>query len=86
MFAGVALGYYPKAQVGYFRVQAGEVKTGDKVLITGPTTGAVSVVIDEMRVNDVPASVAKKGDEITFRVTEKLRVSDKLYRMEPAVR
>ena len=86
VFAGVALGYYPKAQVGYFRVQAGEVKTGDKVLITGPTTGAVSVVIDEMRVNDVPASVAKKGDEITFRVTEKLRVNDKLYRMEPAVR
>lgn len=86
VFTGQCLGYYSKAGVGYFRIQAGELKEGDKVIITGPTTGAVPVEVQGLRVNDQPGTVAKKGDEVTFKVSEKIRTHDKLYRMEKADR
>lgn len=86
VFTGQCLSYYSKAGVGYFRIQAGELKEGDKVIITGPTTGAVPVEVQGLRVNDQPGTVAKKGDEVTFKVSEKIRTHDKLYRMEKADR
>ena len=86
VFTGQCLSYYSKAGVGYFRIQAGELKEGDKVIITGPTTGAVPVEVQGLRVNDQPGTVAKKGDEVTFKVPEKIRTHDKLYRMEKADR
>lgn len=86
VFTGQCLSYYSKAGVGYFRIRAGELKEGDKVIITGPTTGAVPVEVQGLRVNDQPGTVAKKGDEVTFKVSEKIRTHDKLYRMEKADR
>lgn len=80
VFTGTCLGYYPKAGMGYFKVQSGPLCVGDTVLVIGPTTGVVKTTIAEMRVNDQPGSVAQKGDEVTFAVAEKIRVNDKLYR------
>lgn len=80
VFTGTCLGYYPKAGMGYFKVQSGPLCVGDTVLVIGPTTGVVKTTIAEMRVNDQPGTVAQKGDEVTFAVAEKIRVNDKLYR------
>ena len=86
VYCAITLDYYAKAGVGHFKVQAGELHEGDKVLVTGPTTGAVSFTVEGMRVNDQPGTVAKKGDEVTFVVPEKIRTNDKLYRVVPADR
>ena len=86
VYCAITLDYYAKAGVGHFKVQAGELHEGDKVLVTGPTTGAVSFTVEGMRVNDQPGTVAKKGDEVTFVVPEKIRTNDKLYRVVPAER
>ena len=56
-------------------------KIGDKLLITGPTTGAQEHVLTTMMVNDVEAKEAKKGDLVTIPLPFKIRPSDKLYKV-----
>ena len=52
---------------------------GDKLLITGPTTGALFMTLEEARVNLKPVEVVKKGVRVSIKVPEKIRPSDKLY-------
>ena len=59
---------------------------GDQILITGPTTGVIEVVLPEMQVNDQSKETAQKGDIITFKLETKIRESDKLYKIVDAKR
>jgi len=76
---GVCLNYYPKAGVAEFKLEAAPLSRGDSVLITGPTTGAVEAVLEEIRVDGAPAERAEKGSRFTAKVPEKIREGDKLY-------
>ena len=62
-----------------FLVQAQDFKLGEKLLITGPTTGAVYVTPEAILVDDNAVSDIRKGMDITFKVPEKVRENDKLY-------
>ena len=66
-----------------FLIEATEIKVGDKLLITGPTTGAMYVALEEARVDLKPVDVVKKGQHVSFKVPERMRPSDKLYRIVP---
>ena len=35
--------YYPKAKIAEFKIEAYDLKVGDTILITGPTTGAQEI-------------------------------------------
>ena len=70
-------------QRGYL-FEASEIKVGDKLLITGPTTGAMYVTLEEARVDLKPVDVVKKGVHVSFKVPDRIRPSDKLYRIVPA--
>jgi putative protease len=72
--------YYPKTEVAEFLMEAHGIKKGDKILITGPTTGAKEFEIDTMMVNDVFVEEAKKGDVVTMKVPFRIRPSDSLYK------
>jgi len=74
--------YYPKPQIAEFLVEAQKIKAGDKILITGPTTGVIEMVLEEIYVNGKPAEEAVKGDQLTFKC-ERIRTTDKLYKMIP---
>ena len=67
-----------------FLIEATEIKVGDKLLITGPTTGAMYVDLEEARVALKPVDVVKKGVHVSFKVPDRIRPSDKLYRIVPA--
>jgi UPF0176 protein len=54
---------------------------GDRILISGPTTGNEELILEKMLVNGVEKSLAKAGDKITFEVPFRIRLSDKLYRI-----
>ena len=54
------------------------------MLITGPTTGAMYVTLDEARVDLKSVDVVKKGVHVSFKVPDRIRPSDRLYRMVPA--
>ena len=71
--------YYPKAQVGQFSIEEHGLKVGDRILISGPSTGEQQFVIERMLVNGKEATVASKGDKVTFNLPFRIRLSDKLY-------
>lgn len=78
-YTGKCLKYYSKLGVAEFLVQAQNFKLGEKLLITGPTTGAVYVTPEKILVDDVAVEDIQKGMDITFKVAEKVRENDKLY-------
>ena len=67
--------------VGEFSSQLHDLKVGDKILVTGPSTGAQEMIIEEMRVNDVIGEKATKGDDCTLKLPFRIRISDKLYKI-----
>jgi UPF0176 protein len=78
---GKAEHYYVKAQVGQFTVENHEVNSGDKILISGPTTGNQELVLDKMIVDGAEVATAKIGDKVTFEVPFRIRLSDKIYKI-----
>ena len=80
VFVGIAKHYFPKTGIGEFHIQSEMIKTGDEILITGNTTGVIEGKVESMFVNDKPnIEIAKQGDVITFKVSERVRENDKLY-------
>ncbi len=84
VYAGRGIKYFSNIGVAEFLIEASEIKVGDKLLITGPTTGAMYVTLDEARVDLKPVDVVKKGVHVSFKVPDRIRPSDRLYRMVPA--
>jgi len=78
---GKAEHYYVKAQVGLFIIENHELNIGDKILISGPTTGNEELVLEKMFVNGTENTTAKIGDKLTFTVPFRVRLSDKLYKV-----
>ncbi|NCT19139.1 MAG: collagenase-like protease [Flavobacteriaceae bacterium CG_4_8_14_3_um_filter_34_10] len=81
IYIGKGTHYFPEAGIAEFKVEAFEINKGDKILITGPSTGVQELVIEEMFVNDMPFEKAIKGDQITLKLPFRVRMSDKLYKM-----
>lgn len=81
VYVGKGIKYFSNIGVAEFLVEAAEMKVGDKLLITGPTTGAVFFTLDEARVDLKPVDVVRKGQHVSFKVPEKIRPSDKLYKL-----
>ena len=82
VYIGKAIKHFSNLGVGEFLIEAGEVKAGDKILITGPTTGAVYLDLEDPRVNLETVETVRKGDRVSFKVPCKVRPSDKLYRID----
>lgn len=74
--------YFSAIGVGEFLMEAGELHVGDEVVITGPTTGALILTVDEIRVNLKKVDKAVKGQAFSIAVPAKIRPSDRLYRWE----
>ena len=71
--------YYSKLQVAEFKVEAAPLHVGDRVLITGPTTGALYTTIQEIRNELKPVEEARQGWRVSIPVDRKIRPSDKLF-------
>lgn len=84
VYIGKGVHFFPKAKVGEFKIEAYDVKVGDKILITGPTTGAQEMIVNSMMVNDLEAENATKGDSVTMPLDFRIRLSDKLYKLVEA--
>lgn len=80
VYAAKAMRYFSKIGIGEFRMEAGNLKVGEEVIITGPTTGALIFKVDELRVDLKPVEEVKKGDLFSMPVPSKVRPSDRLYR------
>ena len=82
VYAAKTIKYFSKIGVAEFQVEAHEIKVGDTLLITGPTTGALRFECTEIRYDLKCVSSAEKGWRISITVPEKVRPSDKLFVLE----
>lgn len=81
VYVGRGVKYFSKIGVAEFTVDAAEFSVGDKLLITGPTTGAVYLDATEIRYDLQPVETAHKGEHVSIPVPEKIRPSDKLFKL-----
>lgn len=82
VYAAKTIKYFSKIGVAEFQVEAHEIKVGDTLLITGPTTGALRFDCTEIRYDLKSVSSAEKGWRISIPVPDKVRPSDKLFVLE----
>jgi putative protease len=81
-YLGKGVHYYPKAGIAEFKLETHSLKIGDKILVTGPTTGVVEAEIKELMVEEVMYNEIKKGVNFTTPLDTIIRNSDKLYVVE----
>ena len=79
VYAGKGIRYFSNIGVAEFLIEATELHVGDKLLITGHTTGAMYLTLDEARVNLKPVDTVRKGMHVSFKVPDRIRPNDKLY-------
>lgn len=72
--------WFSKLGVGEFLMEGAELCVGDEVVITGPTTGALIVTVEDIRVDGKSVDRAVKGDSFSIAVPAKIRPADRLYR------
>ena len=80
IYVGKGVKYFPNIGVAEFLVEAAELNVGDKLLVTGPTTGALFLTADEMRVDLKPVNTVHKGEHFSIKC-DRIRPSDKLYKL-----
>lgn len=83
IYVGKGMKYFSNLGVAEFLVEAAELNEGDKLLITGPTTGAVFLTLEEPRVDLKPVKTVHKGEHFSIKTECKIRPSDKLYKLVP---
>jgi putative protease len=81
IYLAKGLKYYEQAQVGEFKCESHSLSVGDEIMISGPTTGYVQMKIHELRIDNKSINSVKKGDVFTIYSEEKIRPSDKLYKL-----
>lgn len=81
IYIGKGLKYFSNIGVAEFLMETQTLKVGDEILITGPTTGAVTQVVDEIRVDLETVEETVKGDKFSIKIVEKIRPSDKLFKL-----
>ena len=81
VYVGKGVKYFSKLGVAEFTCEACEFSVGDKMLITGPTTGVMYVTVEEIHDDTHAVQTAQKGTRVSFRVPDKVRPSDKLFKL-----
>lgn len=84
VYVGKGVKYFSKLGVANSPSKPPNSPTSDKLLITGPTTGALYVTPDVIHGDHGPVDLARKGTRISIAVPEKVRPSDKLFKIEKA--
>ncbi|MDH6306463.1 putative protease [Parabacteroides sp. PF5-5] len=81
VYVAKGIKYFSGLGVAEFEMESQNLKVGDEILITGPTTGAIMQTIDEIRVDLKPVEETVRGERFSFKVKEKVRPSDRMYKL-----
>jgi len=76
---GVLNNFYGKGNIAEFTLRRHSIKTGDSLLIEGPTTGALRFTVEGLRVNGEPSESAQPNDAVTLALPRKARRQDKVF-------
>lgn len=78
---GKVMKYFSRPGVAEIAVEANTFSKGDKLLITGNTTGAMFLNADEIRYDLRPVDAAEQGWRVSIPVPGKVRPNDKLFKL-----
>ncbi len=78
---GKVVKYFSRLGVAEVAVEASEFSVGDRLLITGPTTGALWLSAEEIRFDLKPVETALQRQRVSIPVPEKVRPNDKLFKI-----
>lgn len=81
IYLAKAIRFFPKAGVGEFQMESLSLRQGDRLMLTGTTTGYLELEAGELRKEDHPVDAVEKGDSFTMKVPDKIRTGDKLYKV-----
>lgn len=86
IYVGKGVKYFDKINVGEFLLEANDIAIGDNLIITGPTTGYIEFKAENIRLGEgEEVEKASKGSFISMPIADKIRPSDKLYKVVEAV-
>lgn len=78
-YLGKVLNYYKKPSIAHIRIESGMLSAGDRLIITGVSTGVVEISPEELWKDEAAVESAEKGDEVTFVCTDTIRPKDMVY-------
>lgn len=81
VLVGKVIKYFSRLGVAEISVEASEISVGEKILITGTTTGIMNFRVDEIRYELKPVEKAEKGWRVSIPVPRKVRPNDKIYKL-----
>lgn len=81
VLVGKVIKYFSRLRVAEISVEASEISVGEKILITGTTTGIMNFRADEIRYELEPVEKAEKGWRVSIPVPRKVRPNDKIYKL-----
>ncbi len=81
IYIGKCTNYFTNIKVAEFKLETQNLQQGDEIIITGPTTGVIQTHVNEIRVELEGVKEGLKGQYVSVPVNEKLRRSDKLYKL-----
>lgn len=86
VYLGKVTNYYNKPQVAEMRLETAEtLKVGDRIMVTGQTTGVYTDMVEELRLEYDPVEMVKQQDLFSVKTKEPLHRGDKLYRIDTVI-
>lgn len=73
--------FFSGKKIAEFKMESGNLKKGDAILVIGPTTGVKNSVVEEIVVDGKFTNETVKGESFTITFPHKIRPSDKLYKL-----
>jgi putative protease len=80
VYLGKITNYFKKLNVAEIKLENGDLNSGDTILISGPTTGVIEYIVEEIRVDLKTTDTALKGELCSIKTPDFLRRSDKVYK------
>jgi putative protease len=80
IYIGKITNFFKKLNVAEIKLENGDLSKGETILVTGPTTGVVEYVIEEIRVDLKVTASALKGELCSIKTPDFLRRADKVYK------
>lgn len=82
---GRGINYFSKLGVAEFQLESYSLKVGERILVTGPTTGVIETTVSEIRLDGEPVEEAVKGQRISIPISDKIRPNDLLFKLVRSV-
>lgn len=86
VYLGTITNYFSRIGVAEARIQTAQrLHKGDRVMVTGQTTGVYTLTLDEMRLDKGVVEEVRQGDVFSFKTSQSLHRGDKFYRVDTVI-